>query len=71
MDTLDYLDKRRDRQSDDNLQRNRDVMKQQMESDKNNIKREEIQARKDITRASVEVARTNKNKYDKPAPKKK
>jgi hypothetical protein len=65
IDNLEYLDKRQQHQDNINLKRESEVKKDARESQKLSVKREEIAARKEIADKQVEVAKTNKNKYDK------
>jgi len=64
IDTLEYLDKRRERDRgqaiDESRETNR-MVETQMNAD---IKRQEIQSRRDIADKQVQIALANKNKYD-------
>jgi hypothetical protein len=64
IDSLEYLDKKR--QADDQiaLKREQEVNKNNREAQSLNLKREELNARKEIANKQLEVAKTNKNKYD-------
>jgi hypothetical protein len=63
--TLEYLDKKNAQQSSQQLERDREINRQATEQQKLDIKRQELAARERIANKQVEVARTNKNKYDK------
>jgi hypothetical protein len=66
----DYLDAMKDiRQSENfqdqmNLQREKETNRMNNDSVKNQIEREKIQAQKEIANKQLEIARTNKNKFD-------
>lgn len=62
--TLEYLDKKNAKEADQALSREREVNKQATDQQKLNLQREELRARERIANKQVEVARTNKNKYD-------
>ena len=47
-----------------NLKRESEINKNNRESQKINIKQQELQTREDIANKQLEIARTNKNKYD-------
>ena len=70
LDSLQYLDKKR--QEDDliSLKREQEINKNNRESQKMNLKQQELQTREDIANKQLQIARTNKNKYDKGKPKK-
>jgi hypothetical protein len=70
MESLQYLDKKRQEDSMINLKREQEVNKNNRESQKLNLKQQELQTREDIANKQLEIARTNKNKYDKSKPKK-
>ncbi len=63
--TLEYLDKKNAQQSSQQLERDREINRQATEQQKLDIKRQELAARERIAEKQVQVARTNKNKYDK------
>jgi hypothetical protein len=65
LDSLQYLDKKR--QADDTiaLKREQEINKNNRESQSLNLKREELNARKQIADKQLQVAKENKNKYDK------
>lgn len=64
MEALDSLEKKRQQDDLINLKREAEINKNTRESQKMNIKQQEIQARQDIAEKQLEIARTNKNKYD-------
>jgi len=70
LDSLQYLDKKR--QEDDliSLKRESEINKNNRESQKMNLKQQELQTREDIANKQLQIAQTNKNKYDKGKPKK-
>ena len=57
-------------QSQNQLEREKENNKLRMHQDKNNIEREKINAQKEIADKQLQIARTNKNKYDVKQPKK-
>jgi hypothetical protein len=63
--TLEYLDKKNAANDDQAIARQRDVNNQANEQIKNNIKREELGSRERIAQKQLQIASTNKNKYDK------
>lgn len=63
--TLEYLDKKNAQQSSQQLERDREINRQATEQQKLDIKRQELASRERIAEKQVQVARTNKNKYDK------
>ena len=65
LDSLQYLDKKR--QEDDliSLKREQEINKNNRESQKMNLKQQELQTREDIANKQLQIAQTNKNKYDK------
>ena len=65
MDTLEYLDKKNAKQTDQALARTREINAQADNQQKNDLKRQELQTRERIANAQVQIAATNKNKYDK------
>ena len=70
LDSLQYLDKKR--QEDDlvSLKREQEVNKNNRESQKMNLKQQELQTREDIANKQLQIAQTNKNKFDKAKSKK-
>jgi len=73
----DYQDAMKDiRQSEQyqdqsQLERQKESNKMVNQNSKNEIEREKIQAQKEIAANALRIAQTNKNKFDKPQPKKK
>jgi hypothetical protein len=65
INTLEYLDKKRARETDQALSRDAALTKQASEQQKLDLKRQEIASRERIADKQVQVARVNKNKYDK------
>jgi hypothetical protein len=65
MDSLEVLDKKRKDQQELNLRREDSIMRQNSDMQKNQLKREELQIRREIADKQVQVARENKNRYDK------
>ncbi len=51
-------------QSQNQLEREKENNKLRMNQSKNDIEREKINAQKEIANKQLEIARTNKNKYD-------
>ena len=68
LDSIAYLDKRRSQQEDANFRREQEINRNNGDREKMNLQREELAARKDIAEKQLQVARTNKNKYDKKTP---
>ena len=68
LDSLAFLDKRRAQQEDANFRREQEINRTNMDREKMNLQREELSTRKDIAEKQLQVARTNKNKYDKKNP---
>jgi hypothetical protein len=66
----DYLDAMKDIKDSENfqdqmnLQREKETNRMNNDSVKNQIEREKIQAQKEIANKQLEIARTNKNKFD-------
>jgi hypothetical protein len=52
------------------LKREQEINKNNRESQKMNLKQQELQTREDIANKQLQIAQTNKNKYDKAKPKK-
>jgi len=73
----DYQDAMKDIQKQDNyreqmnLDREREINKQISQRETNSIKEREIQSRERVADKQLQIARTNKNKYDKSDNKKK
>jgi len=65
LDSLEYLNKKR--QEDDliGIKREAEVNKNNRETQKMNLKQQELQTREDIANKQLQIAQTNKNKYDK------
>jgi hypothetical protein len=62
--TLEYLDKKNAQQSSQQIERDREINRQATEQQKLDLKRQELASRERIAEKQVQVARTNKNKYD-------
>jgi len=65
MDSLKYLDGQRAKSEDQAFQRQKEVSKNNLDSQKLALQRDELSTRKDIANKQLAIARTNKNKYDK------
>lgn len=65
IDTLEYLDKKNAKQEDQALARTRELNKNIFDQQKLQLSREELNTRERIANKQVQVARINKNKYDK------
>lgn len=65
IDTLEYLDKKEMQRQQTSLARDRETSRQATEQQKIDLKRQELQAKERIAEKQLQVARTNKNKYDK------
>ena len=63
--TLDYLDKKNAQQAAQQLNRDKEINRQATEQQKLDLKRQELASRERIAEKQVQVAQTNKNKYDK------
>jgi hypothetical protein len=63
--TLEYLDKKNAQQSAQQLERDREINRQATDQQKLDLKRQELASRERIAEKQVQVARENKNKYDK------
>ena len=70
MEALDSLEKKRQQDDLISLKREAEINKNNRESQKMNIKQQEIQSRQEIAEKQLEIARTNKNKYDSKSKKK-
>jgi hypothetical protein len=70
LDAMEQIRKQQQYQDAMNFKREQEVNKTQMTREQLNIKREELSARERIADKQVEIARVNKNKYDKPDKKK-
>jgi hypothetical protein len=64
LDSLQYLDKKRQQDQEIGLKREQEINKNNREAQSLNLKREELNARKEIADKQLQVAKTNKNKYD-------
>lgn len=65
MDTLEYLDKKNAKEADQSIIRTRDLNNQINNQRKNDLKAQELQTRERIANKQLQIAATNKNKYDK------
>jgi hypothetical protein len=65
LDSIQYLDKKRQSDETLSLKREQEVNKNNRESESLNLKREELSTKKQIADMQLQVARENKNKYDK------
>jgi hypothetical protein len=65
LDSLQYLDKKRQADETIALKREQEVNKNNRDAQSLNLKREELNTRKEIANKQLEVAKENKNKYDK------
>lgn len=70
LDSLEYLDKKRQTDETIALKREQEINKNNRESQSLNLKREELNARKEIANKQLQVAKENKNKYDSKSKKK-
>jgi hypothetical protein len=64
IDTLEYLDKKNARDKDISLTQEKETNRRVEKQQDNQIKREELETRKKIADTQLQVAKTNKNKYD-------
>ena len=64
IDTLEYLDKKNAKEADQAMSRQRDLNKQATEQSKLELKRQEMLAKERIAQKELQIAQTNKNKYD-------
>ena len=62
--TLEYLDKKNAQQAAQQLNRDKEINRQATEQQKLDLKRQELASRERIADKQVQVAQTNKNKYD-------
>ena len=65
IDTLEYLDKKELNNQSLTLKKEQELNKQAQAQAQNNIKRQELQTRESIANKQLQIAMTNKNKYDK------
>lgn len=63
-DTMDDIRKRDEFQQVMNFDQSKETMKQQQHREKMDLEREKLQVQKDMKQMDVDIARTNKNKYD-------
>jgi hypothetical protein len=66
MDAMKDIRQEQQYQDQTNLERQKEVNRNILASDKNNIEREKMQIQREIADKQLQVARENKNKYDKP-----
>ena len=64
IDTLEYLDKKNARDKDISLAQEKETNRRVEKQQDNQLKREELETRKKIADTQLQVAKTNKNKYD-------
>jgi hypothetical protein len=64
LDSLEYLDKRQERQDSKLMNEKRETNRMIENQSSNDIKRQEIQTRKEIADKQLQIALANKNKYD-------
>ena len=64
IDSLEYLDKRQERQQGQLMNEKRETNRMIENQTSNDIKRQEIQTRKEIADKQLQIALANKNKYD-------
>jgi len=64
LDSLEYLDKKRQSDEEMNLRREQEINKNNREAQHISLKQQELQTRKEIAEKQLQVAKTNKNKYD-------
>lgn len=67
IDTLEYLDKKSAKEQDMALAREKEINRQLESQTDAQLKRQELEIRRDIAQKQVDVARINKNKYDVPS----
>jgi hypothetical protein len=65
IDTLEYLDKRREKDRDQSISEARETNRMIENQTKNDLQRQELQTRNAIADKQVQIALVNKNKYDK------
>jgi len=71
LDAMEKIQKQQGFQDEMNLKREQEVNKVSLTREQNNIKQAEIQSRNTVAEKQLEIARTNKNKYDAPSKDKK
>jgi len=64
LDSLEYLDKRQERQNNQLMNEKRETNRMIENQQSNDLKRQEIQTRKEIADKHLQIALANKNKYD-------
>ena len=64
IDTLEYLDKKNMKEADQAIARDRELNRTITEQKKLELQRQEIMSRERIAEKQLQIARTNKNKYD-------
>jgi hypothetical protein len=65
IDTLEYLDKKNAKEADQAIAREREVNRSVSEQKKLELQRQELLSKERIAEKQLQIARTNKNKYDK------
>ena len=65
IDTLEYLDKRRAKDRDQTMAESRETNKMIENQTQNDLQRQEMMTRENIADKQLQIALTNKNKYDK------
>lgn len=70
LDSLEYLDKKRQQDDTLSLKREMEINKNARESEKLTLKQQELQVKKEIADKQLQVAKENKNKYDSKSKKK-
>jgi hypothetical protein len=70
-DQMSEIRKSEEYQSQVNLQTQKDSNRMTIDRDKNNIEREKLQVQRDIADKQLEIAKTNKNKFDQKSSKEK
>jgi hypothetical protein len=65
IDTLEYLDKKNAKEADQAIARDRELNRTVSEQKKLELKRQELLSKERIAEKELQIAQTNKNKYDK------
>ena len=65
IDTLEYLDKRRLKERDQQMSETREINKMMENQTQSDLQRQEMQTRENIADKQLQIAMVNKNKYDK------
>lgn len=65
IDTLEYLDKKNAKEADQAIARDRELNRSVSEQKKLELQRQELLSKERIAEKQLQIARTNKNKYDK------